>query len=52
MGIDLLIGESGEPIVCEVNSNAYFSTMDEVAGVNVAKRYAEHIVSKIKEIDQ
>lgn len=52
MGIDLLIGESGEPIVCEVNSNAYFSAMDEVAGVNVAKRYAEHIVNKIKEIDQ
>ncbi len=49
MGIDLLYGENGEPIVCEVNSNAYFSTMDKVAGVNVAKRYAEYIISKIKE---
>ncbi len=49
MGIDLLYGENGEPIVCEVNSNAYFNAMDEVAKVNVAKRYAEYIVEKLKE---
>lgn len=47
MGIDLLIGKDGEPIVCEVNSNAFFSTMDEVCGVNVAKAYAEYIVNKV-----
>ncbi len=47
MGIDLLIGKNGEPIVCEVNSNAFFTTMDEVAGVNVAKAYAEYIIKKV-----
>ncbi len=47
MGIDLLIGNNGEPIVCEVNSNAFFTTMDEVAGVNVAKAYAEYIIKKV-----
>lgn len=47
MGIDLLIGRNGEPIVCEVNSNAFFTTMDEVSGVNVAKAYAEYIIKKV-----
>lgn len=47
MGIDLLIGKTGEPIVCEVNSNAFFTTMDEVVGVNVAKAYAEYIIKKV-----
>lgn len=47
MGIDLMFGKSGEPILCEVNSNAFFTTMEEVCNVNVAKAYAEHIVSTI-----
>lgn len=49
MGIDLLEGSDGEPIVCEVNSNAFFTTMDEVCGVNVAKGYAEYIVKTVEE---
>lgn len=47
MGIDLLIGENGEPIVCEVNSNAFFSLAEEVTGVNVAKCYAEYIINTV-----
>ena len=50
MGIDLLIGSNGEPVVCEVNSNAFFTTMDEVVGVNVAKAYAEYIINKVGKI--
>ena len=47
MGIDLLFGENGEPIVCEVNSNAFFGVMEKVTGVNVAKAYAEYVYNKV-----
>ena len=43
-----MFGKSGEPVLCEVNSNAFFTTMEEVCNVNVAKAYAEHIVSAVK----
>lgn len=48
MGVDLMIGSSGEPILCEVNSNAFFTTMEKVCGVNVAKAYAMHVVNTVK----
>ncbi|MBQ3235423.1 MAG: RimK family alpha-L-glutamate ligase [Clostridia bacterium] len=47
MGIDLLYGDGGEPVVCEVNSNAFFSAMDKVAEVNVAKEYAKYIIKAV-----
>ncbi|MBQ9730091.1 MAG: RimK family alpha-L-glutamate ligase [Clostridia bacterium] len=47
-GVDLLYGESGEPLLCEVNSNAFFEAFERVTGINVAKTYAEHIVSTQK----
>lgn len=43
-GVDLLEGKSG-PIVCEVNSNAFFEGLESVTGINVAKIYAEYIIS-------
>lgn len=46
-GVDLLEGET--PIVCEVNSNAFFEGLESVTGVNVAKAYAEYIVNMIKD---
>lgn len=42
-GIDLLFGECGEPILCEVNSNAFFGAMERVTGINVAGAYARYI---------
>ncbi len=50
-GIDLL--ESGvheEPILCEVNSNAFLKGVEETTGVNVAKAYADHIFNEIYRI--
>lgn len=41
-GIDLLFGKEGF-LVCEVNSNAYFETLERVTEINVAKAYAEHM---------
>jgi gamma-F420-2:alpha-L-glutamate ligase len=46
-GVDVLIGEEGEPILCEVNSNAFIGGIEPVTGINVAKIYAEHIQKEI-----
>ena len=46
-GIDLLQGGDG-PIVCEVNSNAFFEGFEQVTGINVAKAYAEYIVQTMQ----
>jgi ribosomal protein S6--L-glutamate ligase/gamma-F420-2:alpha-L-glutamate ligase len=43
-GVDLLEGKAGA-IVCEVNSNAFFEGLEKVTGINVAKAYAEYILS-------
>ena len=41
-GVDIL-DDGGVPVVCEVNSNAFFNEAERVTGVNVAGAYAEHI---------
>ena len=46
-GIDVLYGENGGYLVCEVNSNAFFGGIERVTGVNIARLYAEYICSKI-----
>ncbi len=45
-GVDVLFAEDG-PCICEVNSNAFFGGFEKVTGINVAKRYAEHIIKEI-----
>lgn len=45
-GMDMLFGESG-PVICEVNSNAFFCSFEKVTKINVAKKYVEHILNKI-----
>ena len=48
-GIDLLRDGSGEySIVCEVNSNAFFSAFEESTGINVAGAYVRHILSVLE----
>ena len=47
-GVDLLYGEKGEPIVCEVNSNAFFEGFEKVTGMDVAIAYAEYILESMK----
>ena len=42
-GIDFLFGKDGLT-VCEVNSNAFFMGFEHTTGINVAKKYAEHIL--------
>lgn len=47
-GVDLLIGERGEPLLCEVNSNAFFAELERVTGANVAGAYAGHIARAMR----
>ena len=42
-GIDLLFGPEG-PIVCEVNSNAFFYSFEKTTGINVAAQYVDHVL--------
>lgn len=45
-GIDFLFGKDG-PVVCEVNSNAFFRAFERVTGINVAKKYVDHVLQTI-----
>ena len=46
-GVDILQGSSGEPILSEVNSNAFFEGIEKTTGINVAGAYAKYIIEKI-----
>ena len=46
-GVDLLFGENGEPVVCEVNSNAYIENLRQCTGVNVAEPMLHYIIERI-----
>ena len=46
-GIDLLYDKNNEPILCEINSNAFFEEFEKTTGINVAKLYAEMIIEKV-----
>ena len=49
-GIDVLLGD--RPQICEVNSNAMFSAMEQATNINVARKYSEHIVRTIKNLTE
>ena len=46
-GLDLLDGPDG-PLLCEVNSNAFFEEAEKVSVVNIANAYASYIVQSFK----
>ncbi len=46
-GVDLLYGENGEPVVCEVNSNALFNELNAVCDVNIEKHIADTVRCEI-----
>ena len=47
-GIDLVFDENEEPILCEINSNAFFEEFERVTGLNVAKAIVTMIIKKMK----
>ena len=46
-GIDLLVGEDDNPILCEINSNAFFEEFEKVTGINVAEKVVDLIKKKM-----
>ena len=46
-GVDILFSQEGEPLLCEVNSNAHFKTIYECTGINVAESIIEHTLKDI-----
>ena len=48
-GVDLLFGKDGEPIVCEVNSNAHFKNIYDCTCVNAADAILAHIKKQVQE---
>lgn len=46
-GVDLLFGPEGQPLLCEVNSNAFFRGIEAVSGVNVGGAYADYVLKSL-----
>ena len=45
-GVDILEGPNGEPILSEVNSNAFYEGIEKTTGVNVAGCYVDYLIKK------
>ncbi len=46
-GIDLMLCDDDEPILCEINSNAFFEEFEKVTHLNVAKEIIDMVVRKV-----
>lgn len=44
-GIDILFGYNGEPVLCEVNSNAHFINLYHCTGINAANDIVEYCLN-------
>lgn len=47
-GLDFLYDKNGDPILCEINSNAFFEEFEKVTKINVAKLYRDMIIRKVE----
>ena len=45
-GVDFLFASDGSPVLCEVNSNAFFLNLSKVSSTDVAFMTARHIIRK------
>ena len=48
-GIDFLLDENEDPILCEINSNAFFEEFEKTTGINVAKLFLEMVINKVND---
>ncbi len=42
-GVDIMKDENGDPVLCEVNSNAFIDGIEKATKINVAQAYIRHI---------
>jgi len=45
-GVDILEGPNKEPIISEVNSNAFYEGIEKTTGINVAGCYVDYLLNK------
>ncbi len=43
-GVDLLFGKEGEPLLCEVNSNAHMKNLLDCTGIDVTEKIVDYIL--------
>ncbi|MBR2213455.1 MAG: RimK family alpha-L-glutamate ligase [Eubacterium sp.] len=46
-GVDIIWKENGEPLLCEINSNAHFKNIFDCTGVDAAEAIIDYILEKI-----
>ena len=46
-GVDVLFGEQGEPIICEVNSNPHFKSTYQSTGVDMSEHILDYILARV-----
>ena len=46
-GVDVLFGEGGEPLVCEVNSNPQFESTLTATGVDLSEYIFDYILKRL-----
>ena len=49
-GVDILFGDDGTPIVCEVNSNLHFRSVYECSGVDLSDLIIKHAIRRVKQL--
>ncbi|MBP5312091.1 MAG: RimK family alpha-L-glutamate ligase [Clostridia bacterium] len=46
-GVDLLFGEDGKPLICEVNSNPHFKSSLDVTGHDLSEYIIKHVIDTL-----
>lgn len=46
-GVDILLGKNGEPLICEVNSNAHFKGLQQCTGIDVSLEILQYIMKVV-----
>lgn len=47
-GVDILVGNDGEPVLAEVNSNAFFTEIEKISEINITQIFVRHILDRLK----
>jgi len=49
-GIDLLVGKNNQIYFLEANSNAFFEEIEKITGENVAEKFVDYCIKKVKKL--
>ena len=47
-GVDIMFGEGGHPVLCEVNSNAHFVNLSNCTGIDVGRAILAHVAATME----